>query len=128
MQQAVGYAVEHDVVIVASSGDYGDGSNGSLSPANCAGVLAVGAVGFSGPQIVAWAKTERQPYVAAAAPGRGVGGVLRGGKYYDSVSGTSQAAALTSGPQHWSDRSTPHVGAHGDAASRRLVPRRRFSW
>jgi hypothetical protein len=97
MQQAVGYALEHDVVVVASSGDYGDQGNASLSPANCAGVLAVGAIGVSGSNFVPWHGTERQPYVAAAAPGGDVGGLLKDGQFHTSDGGTSPSAALTAG-------------------------------
>jgi subtilisin family serine protease len=97
MQQAVGYAIQHDVVVVASSGDYGDAENSSLSPANCAGVLAVGAVSVSGGKFVPWPKTEQQPYVAVGAPGGNVGAVLKDGQFHTSGGGTSQASALTAG-------------------------------
>lgn len=96
MQQAVDYAIQHEVVIVAGSGDSGDGSNASLSPANCPGVLAVGAISVSGGKFVSWSKTQQQSYVAVAAPGGNVGGVLKDGQFHTSDGGTSQAAALTS--------------------------------
>ena len=96
VQDAVAYAIKHDVVVVASAGDDGDVSNASEFPANCAGVLAVGATGFDGPNNVAWVSTQRHAYVAAAAPGQGVGSVLRDGRVHPSGGGTSQAAALTS--------------------------------
>lgn len=44
VQDAVGYALEHDIVVAAGAGNEGDTSNASMYPANCAGVLAVGAV------------------------------------------------------------------------------------
>ena len=62
-QEAVAYAIQHDVVVVAASGDYGNSSNSPLTPANCAGVLAVGAVNQ---QLKPWEGTERQPYVSVA--------------------------------------------------------------
>ncbi|HEX6470249.1 MAG TPA: S8 family serine peptidase [Streptosporangiaceae bacterium] len=94
LQQAVADAVRHDVVVVAAAGNEGDTTNPSATPANCAGVLAVGGVD---PRLGAFAKTQRQPYVAVAAPAAGVGSVLRDGQFHTSEGGTSSAAALTSG-------------------------------
>jgi subtilisin family serine protease len=94
LQQAVNYAVQKGAIVVAASGDYGRTSNGSLNPANCAGVLAVGAIDS---QVRPWSGTERQPYVAVAAPGANVGGILKDGQIHSSEGGTSQATALTSG-------------------------------
>jgi hypothetical protein len=94
LQQAVDYANQKDAIVVASAGNYGRTTNGSLNPANCVGVLAVGAIdGHLDP----WTGTERQPYVAIAAPGVAVGGVLKDGRIHTSDGGTSPAAALTSG-------------------------------
>jgi hypothetical protein len=96
LQRAVGYAIEHDVVVVASAGNTGDAGNASQHPANCAGVLAVGAIGVSGQSFVPLDTTQRQPYVAVSAFGGKVGGVLRDGLYHTAKGGTSSAAALTS--------------------------------
>lgn len=96
LQRAVGYAIEHDVVVVASAGNTGDAANASQRPANCAGVLAVGAIGVSGQSFVPLDITQRQPYVAVSAFGGNVGGVLRDGQYHTAKGGTSPAAALTS--------------------------------
>ncbi|MBC6457981.1 S8 family serine peptidase [Actinomadura sp. HBU206391] len=93
VQEAVGYAIERDVVIVAAAGNDGDTTNASVFPANCSGVLAVGAVDY---RFRPWAKTQRQPYVAVAAPGAQVGSVLRDGEFHPSSGGTSSATALTS--------------------------------
>ena len=62
LQAAVAYALGHDVVLVASSG------NASLyagpgEPASCAGVLAVGG---TEPDGSLWRGSTRQPYVAVA--------------------------------------------------------------
>ncbi|MFI0372730.1 S8 family serine peptidase [Actinomadura sp. 1N219] len=93
VQQAVSYALQKDVVVVAGAGNSGDASNPSMEPANCAGVLAVGAVDN---KKAAWKSTERQPYVAVAAPGFLVNTVLANGQVTDHVAGTSQASALAS--------------------------------
>jgi hypothetical protein len=96
LQDAVGYAIGHDVVVVAGAGNTGDGDNPTESPANCAGVLAVGAVGVSGQSFVPLDTTQRQPYVAVSSFGGNVGGVLKDGQYHTSKGGTSAATALTS--------------------------------
>ncbi|TYB40882.1 S8 family serine peptidase [Actinomadura chibensis] len=93
VQQAISYALQKDIVVVAGAGNSGDGANPSMEPANCAGVLAVGAVDN---KKAAWNATERQPYVTVAAPGFLVNTVLANGQVTDHVAGTSQASALTS--------------------------------
>jgi subtilisin family serine protease len=93
-QQAVGYALDHDVVVVASAGNEGDRGNKPSFPASCDGVLAVGAVNFKN---TAWSATQRQPYVTVAAPGVLVQSLSKNGSFTRGYSGTSQAAALTSG-------------------------------
>ncbi|MEU8799002.1 S8 family serine peptidase [Spirillospora sp. NPDC048819] len=92
-QQAVAYALQKGAVVVAASGNDGDESNRPQEPANCSGVLAVGAVDN---QKRAWEQTQRQPYVAVAAPGFPVNTLLANGQVTDGVAGTSQAAALAS--------------------------------
>jgi len=94
MQDSVGYAIKHDVVVVAGAGNAGDAGNPSYNPANCAGVLAVGGLDL---QLRPFVKTERQPYVTVSAPATGVGGVLKDGQFHTSEGGTSGASALTSG-------------------------------
>lgn len=93
LQQAVSYAIEHDVVVLAGAGNTGDSPNASMYPANCIGVLAVGAVDY---KFNPWVRTQRQPYVTVAAPGVKVGSVIKDGKYHSSNGGTSGATALTS--------------------------------
>jgi subtilisin family serine protease len=98
VQKAVSYAIAHDVVVVAGAGN-GDFGGGTSFPANCAGVLAVGAVTVADGQFIAAPNTQHQPYVAVGAPG-GVGapGLLRDGQIHTSSSAsTSTASALTSG-------------------------------
>jgi type VII secretion-associated serine protease mycosin len=94
IQQAVTYAIQRDVVVVAAAGNDGTGANAPQMPAACKGVLAVGAFTTT---LAAWSKTQRQGYVDAAAPGGQVGSVGRDGRFMNDISGTSQAAALTSG-------------------------------
>jgi subtilisin family serine protease len=94
LQRAVAYALQHNVVVVASAGDAGTSGNFPDEPAACAGVLAVGAVNS---HLGLWPGSERQPYVDVAAPGAGIGWSGRDGKYFPIASGTSQAAAFVSG-------------------------------
>jgi type VII secretion-associated serine protease mycosin len=93
LQNAVSYAVEKDVVIVAAAGNSGDTNNPPETPANCAGVFAIGAVDS---RLKAWSGTQKQDYVAAAAPGVNIALVASGGRQGVSRGGTSPAAALTS--------------------------------
>lgn len=93
LQQAVAYAAEKNVVVVAAAGNQGNTTNSPMAPANCAGVLAVGAI--DGKKL-AWTHSENQPYVSVAAPGLGTGSVGKNGRFFGS-SGTSNAAALTAG-------------------------------
>jgi len=93
LQAAVAYALGHDVVLVASSG------NASLyagpdEPASCAGVLAVGG---TEPDGALWPGSTREPYVAVAAPGDHMVYVGRDGRYTTTGAGTSFSAALAAG-------------------------------
>ena len=93
LQAAVAYALGHNVVLVASSG------NASLyagpdEPASCAGVLAVGG---TEPDGSLWPGSTREPYVAVAAPGDHMVYVGRDGRYTTTGAGTSFSAALTAG-------------------------------
>ena len=92
-QDAVDYAVKHDVVLLASAGNDGDTSNGAFEPASCPGVVGVGAVDY---QARPWGKTERQPYVVVAAPGVDAGSIGKAGVFTNN-SGTSTATALAAG-------------------------------
>lgn len=94
VQAAVLHAIDKGSVVVASMGNEGNTSNDALFPASCAGVLGVGAVNN---QKLAWTRTQRQPYVSAAAPGVGVGALTKSGTFDINFSGTSQASALASG-------------------------------
>jgi len=93
LQDAVAYALQHNVVVVASAGNFNTVGNPPDEPASCAGVLAVGAVG---PDLRVWADSERQPYVAVSAPGVDI-------TFLTAVNttliedGTSEAAAFVTG-------------------------------
>jgi type VII secretion-associated serine protease mycosin len=107
IQDAISYAIDHDVMVVASSGNEGNKSNWPDLPGSCAGVLAVGAIVKT---LNPWSDSQRQPYVAIAAPG--VGGVVgRHGQYYPHASGTSISAALTSGAAALIRSRNPHMPA-----------------
>ncbi|MGH3377785.1 MAG: S8 family serine peptidase [Actinoallomurus sp.] len=94
VQDAVAYAIQHDVVVAAGAGNDGDTTNWPVLPASCAGVLAVGAIDKT---LRPWKGTQRQPYVSVAAPGAGSGILGNNGQYYPQAWGTSIATALTSG-------------------------------
>jgi subtilisin family serine protease len=93
LQQAIADAVRKNVVIVAAAGNEGQAMNKPQFPGSCAGVLAVGAIDN---HLKVWPNTERQSYVAVASPGWGVGSIDKHGRFMNNISGTSQAAALTS--------------------------------
>lgn len=93
LQGAIAYALGKDAVILAGAGNDGNTTNFSMSPANCKGVVAVGAVDR---KFKPWEETQRQPYVTVAAPGVHTPVLMRDGKLY-SGSGTSDATALVSG-------------------------------
>jgi subtilisin family serine protease len=100
VRSALQYALDHDVVIVASSGNSGNtrsaraGGHAPYSfPANYPGVLGVAAIGQNG----APAGFSSDNFsVHIAAPGVEVPAQGRDGQYW-LVSGTSPACALTAG-------------------------------
>ncbi|REF00469.1 S8 family serine peptidase [Thermomonospora umbrina] len=93
VQQAIIYAAQKDVVVVAAAGNTGDSHNVPEYPASCPGVVGVGAIDNRGRP---WEQTQRQPYVVVAAPGSGIPVVGREGKIVHTA-GTSNASALASG-------------------------------
>ncbi|WP_432972725.1 S8 family serine peptidase [Dactylosporangium sp. CA-233914] len=99
--EAVQYALDHDVLVVALTGNAKEfpGRTAVLEPASFPGVLAVTAVdrdskvwdgALHGPQTVLAAPGVDIPMVSAAGGGRVVG-------YYESTNGTSNATAIVSG-------------------------------
>jgi subtilisin family serine protease len=105
LQAAVAYALERDVVLIASSGN----TNlfpGPDEPASCAGVLAVGG---TEPDGTLWPESTREPYVAVAAPADHMVYVGRDGRFTTTGAGTSFAAALTAGAAALIRSRYPHM-------------------
>lgn len=92
IRSAVQYALEHDVVLVAASGN--DGVRYFNYPAYYPGVIAVGAVDAYGRQ-TEFTTTGR--HVALFAPGYTVFSAVPGQSDYGLKSGTSMAAPFVSG-------------------------------
>jgi len=90
---AVGYALAHDVVLVAAAGDAGV-LPGPMEPASCPGVLAVGG---TGPDGTWWPGSTRAPYVAVAAPGEQITFAGMDGRHSTTATGTSFSSALVAG-------------------------------
>lgn len=88
---ATRYAFEQGVLLVAGAGNYQD--SGADIPANCPGVLAIGA---SDSQLEPWENTARGDFIHLAAPGVRMLTVGPGGEAWTS-SGTSVSTALVSG-------------------------------
>ncbi len=105
LQAAVAYALGHDVVMVASSGDASRYA-GPDEPASCAGVLAVGGIEPGGSL---WRGSTREPYVAVAAPADHMVYVGRDGRYTTTGAGTSFSAALTAGAAALIRSRYPHM-------------------
>jgi membrane-anchored mycosin MYCP len=94
LQDAVAYAVAHNVVVVASAGDTNLDGTGPQEPASCAGVLAVGAVSQNASL---WPDSTRAPYVSVVAPGDHMVYVGSDGRYDTVGDGTSFSAPLVAG-------------------------------
>jgi membrane-anchored mycosin MYCP len=95
MQQAVAYALAHNVVVVAASGDVNKSGSSPEEPGTCAGVLTVGGVEPNGSL---WQYSVQGPQVSVAAPGDHMFIVNSNGRQYSvGASGTSLSAPLVSG-------------------------------
>lgn len=91
-QAAVGYALSHNVVLVAPAGDNGAGTKTVNYPAAYPGVIAVGATGENG-QLASF--TSKRSYVAITAPGANLTEAAPNG--YGSIATSDMSAALTTG-------------------------------
>ncbi|MGH3657293.1 MAG: type VII secretion-associated serine protease mycosin, partial [Micromonosporaceae bacterium] len=110
MTEAVEYALEADVVVVAAAGNVNDRGDLPITyPARQAGVVAV--TGIT-PEGKAWHNSARGPRAALCAPASGVIAPYDGG--YEHVSGTSFAAPMVAAAvalvrAEWPKMSAPNV-------------------
>jgi subtilisin family serine protease len=96
LRQAIGMAISHGVVVIASAGNDAQQSDGFTPysyPAAYPGVIAVAAVGADGRPA---SFSDRNSSVVLSAPGVNIVGAAPGGGYA-RASGTSPAAAFVSG-------------------------------
>lgn len=113
LQRAIRYAVDHDVLLVASAGNTGACTSCVAYPARHPDVLAVSAID---PNSALAPFSSRGPEVDLAAPGVDIVSTL-GADGYASGSGTSQAAAFAAGAAALVRDAAPFL----DASATRLV-------
>jgi type VII secretion-associated serine protease mycosin len=95
IRDAVRYALDRDVVVVAAAGNENQTAPGlTWFPAAYPGVLAVASVDAGGQPSE---ESNRGPWVGIAAPGQDLTTVATGGGGYAVVTGTSFATAVVSG-------------------------------
>jgi subtilisin family serine protease len=95
MQSAVDYAVQHDVIVVAGTGNTPGAQVGY--PANCIGSIAVGGLAYS-TAFKAWSKSTSGTQLDFVAPAEHMRDLLLTDQLSDPVAtGTSIATALVSG-------------------------------
>ncbi len=87
---AVAYAVQKNVIVVASTGNNGTGPE---YPANYPGAVAVGAVNIAGE---IWEKSNYGPTTLLTAPGVGIVSTDTGSTGYQKGTGTSDSTAYVS--------------------------------
>jgi subtilisin family serine protease len=88
-------AVERGIILVAAAGNDAQLGNPTNTPANCPGVVAVGAIDVNGNP---WSGSERGSYVSLAGPGvHMIGYDAQAASGYGYATGTSDAAAIVSG-------------------------------
>lgn len=97
-QYAVDYARGAGAVVVASAGNGGADGNPTSSPANCSGVVGVGATD-SRDKVASF--STHHPYVDVSAPGVAIVSTAfdprQQRRYYASFNGTSMSAGFVSG-------------------------------
>jgi hypothetical protein len=95
LRTSVERALQRGIILVAGAGNTNDFGNEAIYPADCPGVIAVGAVDVNAK---AWTGSERQDYVALAGPGvHMVGYDTTASSGYGYADGTSDASAIVSG-------------------------------
>ena len=92
-ESAIKYALDHDVVVVASAGNTASGRINVGSPANVPGVIAVTGTTRGG---AFWSGSVQGPEAVVAAPGDGIYNVANEGGY-GWGDGTSDSGAIVSG-------------------------------
>lgn len=101
-EAAIKKATDKGMILVAGMGNEHSSVDYARRPADCPGVIAVGAYGYfgnlsDGPDLRMWDGSEQQPYATFAAPGEhlvGFNGASTEPRYWD---GTSFATAVASG-------------------------------
>ncbi|KAB1920611.1 type VII secretion-associated serine protease mycosin, partial [Micromonospora noduli] len=109
-ESAIKYALDHDVVVVASAGNTASGRTAVGSPANAPGVIAVTGTTRGG---AFWSGSVQGPEAVVAAPGDGIYNVANEGGY-GWGDGTSDSSAIVSGlaaliRSKYPDLSAPNV-------------------
>ncbi|MFI6237337.1 type VII secretion-associated serine protease mycosin [Micromonospora sp. NPDC050784] len=109
-QDAIKYALDRDVVVVAAAGNTARGSVAVDSPANTPGVIAVTGTTRGG---AFWSGSVQGPEAVVAAPGDGIYNVLNEAGY-GWGDGTSDSTAIVSGlaaliRSKYPDLSAPNV-------------------
>jgi Subtilase family len=92
-QDAVAYALQHNVVLVAPAGDDATSTDAPNFPAAYHGVIAVGAFNSA---FIKSSWSSHQSYVAVTAAGAGVRAAANNGQYL-TMNSTSAASAMVSG-------------------------------
>ena len=121
-QAAVKQAVDAGMILVAATGDDGSTTNFPNHPADCAGVVAVGAVDADGQR---WPDSNHQSYVALAGPGVDIPSFPGTGRPAENSSGTSAASAIVSGVMALLVQHFPHLTSR-QIVARALATARQF--
>ncbi|MGW3788997.1 type VII secretion-associated serine protease mycosin [Micromonospora chokoriensis] len=90
---AIKYALDRDVVVIASAGNTSEGDTSVINPANTPGVIAVTGTTRGGRF---WSGSAQGPEAVVAAPGDGIYNAANEGGY-GWGDGTSDSAAIVSG-------------------------------
>ncbi|WP_436788549.1 S8 family serine peptidase [Yinghuangia sp. YIM S10712] len=123
--EAVSYALSRGKLVVAGGGNVAEYNQSTPYPASFPGVLGVGAYDRNG---IAWTGTLAGHWISLAGPGVDIYSACTGATGYCKSSGTSDAAALTSGVAALLWAKYPHYTANQiirvliDSANKPNVP------